>query len=437
MSLPLAPAVVRQAGFFPPMPGSLADTGLTDMQIEGLVFKCLLNFGTLSGRDIAARIGLPFKLLDGLLHALKQRLLLGHKAAGQFGDFIYTLTDAGHEQAMMAREICSYVGPAPVCLADYVAAMRQQTITQEKPGIAQLQHALSDLFLNESILNTLGPAINSARGLFLYGEPGNGKTSIAERICRCFQHGLWIPVTLGIEGQQVKLFDPQMHERLPVPDERAAHDARWVYIRRPVVVVGGELTMDALELRYNHVVKVSEAPLQLKSNGGTLLIDDFGRQRINPTELLNRWIIPLEKQIDYLTLPNGQKMAVPFDQLIIFSTNLNPEDLVDEAFLRRIPYKVQVDSPTEDQFKILMQRVCHTMAIPYDEPMVNYLIRTHYQGKRPFRACQPRDLLLQIRHAATYLGIEPRLTVESLNLACQNYFSAMGGYKPVNHGVSH
>jgi predicted ATPase with chaperone activity len=417
-------------GFFPQAPKTVEDTGLNPIQIESLILKTLLNLGSLTGRDIAARVCLPFKLIDDILHSLKQRLLIGHKAAAQFGDFIYVLTDGGHEQSIMAREVSNYVGPAPVKLPEYVKAVRAQTITQEKPKVADLQAALSDLFIEEHVLDTLGPAINSARGLFLYGEPGNGKTSIAERICKCFKQGLWIPVTLDIQGQQIQLYDPQMHERLEPPQGPIPHDARWVYIKRPVVVVGGELTMDTLELKYNPTVKVCEAPIQMKSNGGTLLIDDFGRQRINPVELLNRWIIPLEKQIDYLTLPNGQKISVPFDQLIIFSTNLNPEDLVDEAFLRRIPYKINVSSPTEDQFKILFQIMCEKLAIPYEEPMLNYLIKNHYRGKRPFRACQARDLLLQIINTASYQNKEPQLTVEFLDLACQNYFSAMGSYRP-------
>jgi predicted ATPase with chaperone activity len=425
----LAPAL---SAFKPPALKQLEDTGLNLMFIEGLVLKSLLGLGSLSGRDLATRVCLPFRLMDDLLQQLKQRMLVAHKCAGPLGDFIYQLTDAGHEQALMAREVSSYNGPTPVTLADYVAAMSVQTIRQERPTVSRLKAALSDLFIEDSVLDTLGPAINAARGLFLFGEPGNGKTSIAERICRCYQQGFWIPYALSVEGQVLQLFDPQMHQRIALPEnwEEATptmqHDARWVYIQRPVVVVGGELTMEALEVNYNPIVKVCEAPLQLKSNGGTLLIDDFGRQRINPTELLNRWIIPLEKQLDYLALPNGQKIAVPFDQLIIFSTNLNPEDLVDEAFLRRIPYKIHVASPTADQFKHLFERLCPSFGIHYDEPMVNYLIKTHYQDKRPFRACHPRDLLLQVVNAAHYHGTTPALTIDSLNLACRNYFSAMG-----------
>jgi hypothetical protein len=421
---------LSSGGFYPKGPQSFADTGLNIMQIEGLVLKLLLAQGSLTGREVALRVCLPFKLIDELLHSLKQRLLVAHKIAAQLGDFIYVLTDGGHEQAMMAREVSNYTGPAPVLLPDYVVAMRAQSITQEKPGIPDLKRALSDLFIEDHVLDTLGPAINSARGLFLYGEPGNGKTSIAERICRCFKQGLWIPVTLEVQGQQIQVYDPQMHERLDPPQTETPHDQRWVFIKRPVVVVGGELTMDALEIRYNKVVKVSEAPLQLKSNGGTLLIDDFGRQRVNPTELLNRWIIPLEKQLDYLALPNGQKISVPFDQLIIFSTNLNPEDLVDEAFLRRIPYKINVESPNEDQFRTLFKHICEKFQVPYIDAMVTYLIKHHYRGKRPFRACQPRDLMLQIINSATYNGKPPELSIEFLDIACQNYFAAMGSYRP-------
>ena len=259
-------------------------------------------------------------------------------------------------RAKLYFEECAYVGTAPVPFDDYLESVAAQTITTEHPQEADLRRAFSDLLISDEIFAMLGPAINSGRGMFLYGYPGNGKTSIAERITRCFGTTVWIPKVLVVEGQIIKLFDMANHE--PIELETAGglldeldYDRRWVQIRRPTIVAGGELRMEDLEIHYDPATKISEAPLQLKSNLGTFLIDDFGRQRMQPIELLNRWIVPLEKRYDFLSLANGKKIRVPFDQLILFSTNLEPKQLVDEAFLRRIPYKINAADPTEPMFR--------------------------------------------------------------------------------------
>jgi predicted ATPase with chaperone activity len=410
-------------GFFPLPPKTLAETGLNQLALEDLIFKTLLSNGVLSGRELAARLCLEFPLVEGLLGDLKNRLLLAHRSTASMGDFIYQLTDQGREKGLMAREISAYVGPAPIPFEAYLKSIRAQSIQHEKPQVAQLRQAFSDLTLDPAMFDILGPAVNSARGLFLYGEPGNGKTSIAERICRCFKQDIFIPQALTIDGQIMTLYDAQTHTAVQTDEP---YDRRWMKIKRPVVVVGGELTMEALEITYNPLIKISEAPLQLKANGGTFLIDDFGRQRVSHLDLLNRWIVPLEKRIDYLVLPNGKKIEVPFDELIIFSTNLNPKDLVDEAFLRRISYKINIESPTEPQFRNLFQFMCDRLGIAYQDDVVSYLIDRHYRGKREFRACQPRDLLSQVMNAASYYGQTPVMTPESMDLACQNYFAAMG-----------
>ena len=248
------------------------------------------------------------------------------------------------------------MGAAPVSFDDYLEAVAAQTIANEHPKEVDLRRAFSDLLISEETFRLLGPAINSGRGLFLYGYPGNGKTSIAERITRCFGTTVWIPKVIQVDGQIIKLFDITNHEELDTRQtdgllDESTHDHRWVQIRRPTIVVGGELQMGDLEIHCDPITKISEAPLQLKSNLGTFLIDDFGRQRMQPAELLNRWIVPLEKRYDFLSLANGKKIRVPFDQLIIFSTNLEPGQLVDEAFLRRIPYKIHVADPTEEMFR--------------------------------------------------------------------------------------
>jgi predicted ATPase with chaperone activity len=320
-------------------------------------------------------------------------------------------------------------------LKSYLAAMSAQSIAKQHATEADVTRAFSDLIMNMKMLDRLGPAINSGRGMFLFGEPGNGKTSIAERITSCFGSNIWIPKALGIDGDVIRIFDPAVH--VPVKQEMSSSlldtntniDTRWIQIRRPTVIAGGELTMAELEVRQNAQTKVCESPLQLKSNCGTFVIDDFGRQRMPVTELLNRWIVPLEKRYDFLNLPSGKKVQVPFDQLIIFSTNLEPKDLVDGAFLRRIPYKIEVLDPTEDEFRKLFALVAPGQGFQMDRDSldaVDYLIATHYRAKnRPFRACQPRDLLLQVRNYCLYKTLPRKLTPSSFDFACDNYFSVM------------
>ena len=299
------------------------------------------------------------------------------------------------------------------------------------PTVKDLKNAFSDLLVNQKMLRRLGPAVNSGRGLFLFGAPSNGKTSIAERITKAFGDTLWIPLAIGIDGEIMRFFDPGLHEEVPLkerggPLHANAVDKRWVRIRRPAIVVGGELTMDALEVNPSTGNNVSEAPLQFKSNCGTLVIDDFGRQRITTDELLNRWIVPLEKRYNFLRLVNGKKIQVPFDQLIIFSTNLEPKDLVDDAFLRRIPYKIEVPDPSEEEFRQLFEIMAPIVGLLYDQEAVNYLIDTHYKPLgRPYRCCQPRDLLLQIRNYCHYLDAPLLMCKEYLDYAVENYFAIM------------
>jgi predicted ATPase with chaperone activity len=351
--------------------------------------------------------------------------------AATAGDYQYSLTDAGRARARLYADECAYVGTAPVRFDDYVRAIAAQTITAEQPREEDLRRAFADLLISEEMFEMLGPAINSGRGMFLYGYPGNGKTSIAERITRCFGTTVWIPKVLDIEGQVVMLFDPANHE--PIGERRPGllrdddFDRRWVEIKRPTLVAGGELRMEDLEIHFDPLTKVCEAPLQMKSNNGTLLIDDFGRQRMAPIELLNRWIVPLEKRYDFLSLPNGKKIRVPFDQLILFSTNLEPKQLVDEAFLRRIPYKINAADPTEAMFRQMLDLFAPKLGFAaVDRAAVDDLIERHYrQPGRPFRCCQPRDLLLQVRNYCTYRGLPLELKPAYFDIAAANYFTVM------------
>ncbi len=417
--------------FVPVEPASFQEAQLTESEVEALVLKFLLARGEATGREIGEQIRLPFGLLDGLLRELKSAQLVVHKGTAPMNDFQYQLTDMGRERARRLAAHCTYFGSAPVALADYVASVDAQSLTMQHPAPDALKEAFSDLLLSQRMLNRLGPAINSGRGLFLYGAPGNGKTSIAERVTRAFGQDVWIPRAIGIDGEIVRLFDPASHEELPLGptegllDQRKI-DRRWVRIRRPTIVTGGELTMDSLDVTVNTSTGICEAPLQLKSNCGTLVIDDFGRQRMRIDELLNRWILPLEKRYDYLNLPNGKKIQVPFDQLIIFSTNLEPRDLVDEAFLRRIPYKIDVIDPTEEEFRDLFRMMAPKLGFEYRDEPIDYLIEHHYRkAGRQFRCCHPRDLLLQIRSFCKYQDRPLELTEQYFDFAVENYFAVM------------
>jgi predicted ATPase with chaperone activity len=409
--------------FYPSMPEDLNQTGLNEKLIENLIFKLLLSRGVLTGRQIADEICLHFSIIEPILSDLKKQLFLSYRSDAGINDFAYILTEQGRTKANVAVESSAYIGAAPVPFAEYLKSVESQSIQKENPGLEELEHAFHDLVLEPHIFFTLGPAINSGRGVFLYGAPGNGKTSIAKRIHKCFNDAIYIPKTLLISGELLKFYDPQWHKNSD--DNGLKYDRRWIKIERPAVIVGGEMDLDSLGIKYNPQTKISEAPLQMKANCGTFVVDDFGRQRISPIDLLNRWILPLEKRIDFLTLSNGIKFQVPFDELLIFCTNIDPKDLLDEAFLRRIPYKVKLKDPSEEKFRHIMKFMAPKYDIEYDDDAVDYLIDNYFRGKRPFRSCHPRDILEQIVNASAYQRTQPRFTKELIKLAAFNYFAAM------------
>ncbi|MCD4726552.1 MAG: AAA family ATPase [Pirellulales bacterium] len=393
--------------------------------------KFLLARGDATGRELADQIKLPFVLINELLRELKDNQLVVHRGSAPMNDFQYQLSDLGRERGRRYSQHCTYFGSAPVSLKDYIASVKAQSLAGQHPTADDLQRAFEGLLLGKSILDRLGPAINSGRGLFLFGPSGNGKTSIAERVTAAFGREIWIPRAIGVDGEIIRLFDPMSHKETPLTPGSGLYDnrkidKRWVRVRRPTIVAGGELTISQLEVTINASTGICEAPLQLKSNCGTLVIDDFGRQRMHINELLNRWIVPLEKRIDFLGLPNGKKIQVPFDQLVVFSTNLEPRDLVDEAFLRRIPYKIEVIDPTEDEFHSLFELMGRELGVSYRRESVEYLIATHYRRvHRPFRFCHPRDLLLQIRNYCKYLNCPAEMTNEHFDQSVENYFAVM------------
>ena len=417
--------------FVPVEPSSFRTAGLNDALVESLVLKFYMARGTSTGREAAEQVKLPFLLIDELLRSLKNDRLLTHRGDSPMNDFVYELTDMGRDRARRFWNHCTYFGAAPVSLDDYVTSVKAQSLTDQHPTPERLREAFCDMVLSERMLDRLGPAINSGRGLFLFGSPGNGKTSIAQRVTRAFGQVVWVPRAIGIDGEIVRVYDPAVHEELPLEAcdglyDRRRIDKRWVRIRRPTIVVGGELTLASLEVAQNLSTGICEAPLQLKSNCGTLVIDDFGRQRIRADELLNRWIVPLENRYDFLNLPNGKKIQVPFDQLVIFATNLEPKDLVDEAFLRRIPYKIDVHDPTEDEVRRLFQTLAPKLGFEYRPEPIEDLLERHYRQKqRPLRCCHPRDLLMQIRSYCMYKNRPMEITAEYFDMAVENYFAIM------------
>ena len=428
---PAAAAGPVQDEYLPIEPATIRAAGLTDSECESLILKYLLARGDCTGREVADQVKLPFALLEPLLRQLKYDQLLVYRGSAPMNDYVYQLTDVGRERARRFMEHCTYYGSAPVALADYIASVKSQSLEQQHPSPDDLGRAFADILVNPKMLRRLGPAINSGRGMFLYGSAGNGKTTIAERVTRAFGQFIWIPRAIGVDGEIIRLFDPVNHEECPLPTtagllDQSRIDRRWVRIRRPTIVVGGELTMDSLEVTLNRSTGISEAPLQLKSNCGTLVIDDFGRQKMSTDQLLNRWIVPLEKRYDFLNLPNGKKIQVPFDQLIVFSTNLEPRDLVDEAFLRRIPYKIEVLDPSEEEFRQLFKLMCPKLGFEFEQGPIDYLIEKHYKAvNRPFRCCQPRDLLQQVKNYCLFQKKQPQLSNENFDLAVDNYFTVM------------
>lgn len=418
--------------FIPRQPQTIRETGVSAALLESLIMKYLFQVGRSPTRGIASQLKLSFKVIEPILRQLRADKNIDLAGTTNTGDSEYVITDLGRERGKRYYEECTYFGAAPVSLQDYVDSVSAQSIAGQVVTSKQLEAAFDGLIINQAMLNKLGPAVNSGRGMFLYGFPGNGKTSIAERITDAFGSAIWMPRAIYVEGEIMRVFDPGVHE--PVEDQSQSSglldsnqiDRRWIKIKRPTVIAGGELTMDELEVTKNEISKICEAPLQLKSNCGTLVIDDFGRQTMPVDVLLNRWIVPLEKRYDFMNLPSGKKLKVPFDQLIIFSTNLEPRDLVDGAFLRRIPYKIEVPDPSVEEFRELFGIMSRVLKFSEKPECVEYLIKEHYlKVERPFRLCQPRDLLLQVQNYCNFHTKPLEISNEAFDFAVSNYFSIM------------
>lgn len=427
----------------PPEPASLEATGLGMGFLSELVLKHIYFAGVLSGQELSDSLHLPFlDVIDKVLLFLKDEEyvdIIG--AQGSFHDrsFQYAITPKGRSKAHEALDRSQYAGVAPIPLQMYLDTVKQQTLGGMVIDQATIRRAFEGLIISDQLLDRIGPAANSARSLFLYGPPGNGKTTIAEGIARILAGNVLVPHAVEVDGQVIKVFDPLNHvpvapepsvdEKmmqplgLPSQSDTARKDQRLVVCKRPVVIVGGELLLQQLELIYDPIAKIYEAPYQMKSNGGLFLIDDFGRQQCRPQDLLNRWIVPLEKKYDFLALQTGKKLEIPFDVLIVFSTNLDPKQLVDDAFLRRIRHKIEVPDPSANEFREIFRLVCKGKNIPYSDDGLRYLLQEHYMKiGRNLRCCHPRDLCDQILDEAKYRGIQPQMSKELLDRACEAYF---------------
>ena len=427
----MSPDTTRRRVVLPTAPSTLAESGLAFDTLLQMITKILHLAGERSGADLASRLGLRYAVIEPVLQHLRSTHLCEVFGGGFVGgpSFTYRITDAGRARAMLYLEQSHYVGVAPVPFRQYEQYMRQfdqqveRTVTR-----ARVQQGFSHLVLSDRVLDQLGPAVNSGHSLFVYGPPGNGKTVIAQGIKNLLDGDIAIPHAVDYEGHLLQVFDPVIHEaRTELAsddmDGGDAPDGRWLRCRRPLVTVGGELTLSSLELAFDTTSGFYRAPIQLAANGGVLVIDDFGRQRCSVVDLLNRWITPLETRTDYLTLTSGQKLPMPFVVLVVLATNIKPVDLVDEAFLRRIHYKVFAENPTVLDFKQIFQRCCRQRGVDYDDALVDRLITDHLRRRGiVLRGCHPRDLIDHALALADYLGEPRHLTEQLLIGACASYF---------------
>lgn len=406
-----------------PPPQTWQATGLRLGLLKELALKIILERGELPLRDLAVAMRLSRVIVEQIFQGLRAEQLVevtGMKVV----DYQCTLSDRGRARAFELSALNAYAGPAPVTLAEYTARVREQSVRGAPVAPEDLRKAFAKMVVSEEVLERIGTAVVSGTSIFLHGPTGSGKTSLAEAIPDIYADSVWIPHALEVDNQIITIFDPALHRPTEQQDADVS-DSRWMRCRRPRVLAGGELTAEMLELQINPVTRFYAAPLQLKANSGVLVIDDLGRQRVRPEVLLNRWIVPLDRRTDLLTLVGGKIFEVPFDMFVVFSTNLDPSHLADEAFLRRIPNKIKIGDVTAGQFHEIARRVCEGSGLAYDAGVIDRLIQIiTVELKQPLRACHPYDIVAQICWAAKYAGRQPELTNAAVELACRHYFVA-------------
>lgn len=412
----------------PAPPGTIEETAVDLSLLTDLVMKHLLFMGVFKLTDVAERVKLSVPVVDSILETLRRDKFIEVQGGTGYASTTYNfkINDTGKARSRELFELCRYVGPAPVSLASYRRMVELQSIKNIVVDEDKVNKAFSQLVISDNLLKRLGPAISSGKSLFVYGPPGNGKTAIAETIGSILPEEIYIPYAITIGGQIITIFDPVNHVPVTIDSEPGTIDPRWILIKRPVILTGGELTLKMLDLDFNEVSKFYEAPLQMKANNGLFIVDDFGRQLIDPQNLLNRWIVPLDRRIDFMSLHTGMKFQIPFDMLVIFSTNMEPKDLVDEAFLRRIRYKIKIDHPTVEQYEIIFQRICEKNSVPFNRDVFDFLINDCYRKNNVrLNACHPRDLIDHIIDIAHYSRRPPAMNRESIATAWENYFVEM------------
>jgi hypothetical protein len=415
----------------PPVPEEIADTGVAEGFLCDLALKHVAMLPEPTTTAVAENIHLPRTLTEDILQKLFREKLIEVKVQQTEGFTRYAMLDHGWERLARLLSISGYTGAAPVSLRDYTHMMRLQSIPSEPAAMETVRGCFHDLILPESLLQTLGCVINSRRSLFLTGLPGTGKTAVAERINNALPGGIWIPYAVEIDGQVIRVFDSHCHRIAPDEITPLEYDRRWVFIERPLVVVGGELTLENADLTWSESAKFYEAPFQMKSNGGTLVIDDFGRQRVAPQDLLNRWIVPLERRVDYLALHTGKKIEVPFEQLVVFSTNLDEKDLADQAFLRRMGYRARVEPPTPAAYSEIFKRVAYNRGIRCEQSILEHVLTKYRVEHRQMKGCEPRDLLDRVTDICLFEGQPLELSNHVIDIAWRNYFGASHSFAPV------
>ncbi len=404
----------------PIMAETVEETGLDFGFLADLVLKAVYSDANSTSERVAEKIKLPMGVTETVLQYLYRERLIEIRERTQYQSNRYAMLDRGWERVQKLLGICGYIGPAPVVLDSYSAGVRWMEKTRKPANPENVVHAFADMVLHERVLQTLGLIVDSRRSLFLTGPPGCGKTTAALALHAALEGEVWVPYAIEVDGQVIRVFDPHSHQAVDPPTHR--YDKRWVKIKRPLVVAGGELTIESMDLIYSNSVRFYEAPFQMKSNGGVLLIDDFGRQRIDPHDLLNRWIIPLENHIDFLTLHTGKKIEVPFGQLLVFATNLNPKDLVDEAFLRRMGYRLGFTTPNVETYEAILKRYLAARGLNYDPTFLESLLIRYKREQREMKSCEPRDLVERCLDICRFEQRPAEITPHLLERAWRNYF---------------